>query len=63
VQLDGGTSVKALAEYLGHTDAGLTLRTYTHLMPASEDRARQAIERVLGAGSAAHGPATDQEAL
>jgi integrase len=26
VQLDGGTSVKALAEYLGHADPGFTLR-------------------------------------
>jgi len=44
VQLDGGTSIKALAEYLGHSDPGFTLRTYTHLMPASEDRARRAVD-------------------
>jgi integrase len=47
--LEAGTSVRALAEYLGHHDPGFTLRTYTHLMPASEDRARQAIDQALGA--------------
>jgi len=63
VQLEGGTSVRALAEYLGHEDPGFTLRVYTHLMPAGEDRARRAIDAVFGAdGRAAHGPGTDQEA-
>jgi integrase len=35
VQLEAGTSIRALAEYLGHTDPGFTLRVYTHLMPSS----------------------------
>ena len=54
VQLDGGTSIKALSEYLGHADAAFTLRVYTHLMPAGEDRARKAVDGVLRvpAGSA-----------
>ncbi|GAB7047578.1 tyrosine-type recombinase/integrase [Catenuloplanes indicus] len=34
--LDGGETIKALAEYLGHADPGFTLRVYTHLMPDSE---------------------------
>jgi len=38
VQLEAGTSVRALAEYLGHADPGLTPRVYTHLMPSSESR-------------------------
>jgi integrase len=29
VLLDGGESVKAVSEYLGHSDPGFTLRTYT----------------------------------
>jgi integrase len=49
VLLDGGESIKALSEYLGHHDPGFTLRTYTHLMPSSEDRTRKAIDRVLEA--------------
>ncbi|CAN5268489.1 hypothetical protein BH23ACT9_BH23ACT9_14690 [soil metagenome] len=44
VMLEAGVSIRALADYLGHTDPGFTLRVYTHLMPASEDRARQAVD-------------------
>ena len=44
VVLDAGVSIRALAEYLGHSDPGFTLRTYAHMMPASEDRARAAID-------------------
>jgi integrase len=42
--LEGGVSIKALSEYLGHADPGFTLRTYTHLMPASHDRTRRLID-------------------
>jgi integrase len=48
--LDGGESIKALAEYLGHHDPGFTLRVYTHLMPASEERTRRAIDAVFTDG-------------
>lgn len=47
VRLESGTSIRALAEYLGHADPGFTLRVYTHLMPSSEDRARQAVDDAL----------------
>ena len=49
VLLDNGVSIRAVSEYLGHHDPGFTLRTYAHLMPESEDRARAAIDAVLGA--------------
>jgi integrase len=48
LQLEHGTSVRALAEYLGHGDPGFTLRTYAHVMPTSEDKARAAVELALG---------------
>ncbi|GLZ54997.1 site-specific integrase [Actinomycetospora sp. NBRC 106378] len=48
--LAGGVSIKEVAEYLGHTDPGFTLRTYTHLVPSSHARARQAVDAVLRAG-------------
>jgi len=48
VLLDSGESIKALAEWLGHTDPAFTMRVYTHLMPSSAERTRQAIDRVLG---------------
>ena len=49
VLLDAGESIKAVSEYLGHHDPGFTLRTYTHLMPTSEDRTKKAIAGALGA--------------
>lgn len=36
VLLDGGVSIRAVADYLGHADPGFTLRTYAHLVPNSE---------------------------
>lgn len=48
VLLDGGVSIKALSEYLGHADPGFTLRTYTHLMPASHERTRRVIDSRIG---------------
>ncbi|RIQ20604.1 hypothetical protein DY240_17330 [Jiangella rhizosphaerae] len=51
-----GVSIKELAEYLGHADAGFTLRTYTHLVPSSHERARQAVDAVFG--SETDGPET-----
>lgn len=45
--LANGCSVKELAEFLGHSDPGFTLRTYTHLVPSSYARARAAIDRVF----------------
>ena len=43
-------TVKALAEYLGHSDRGFTLRTYTHLMPASAARTRDSGHAEFPAG-------------
>lgn len=48
VLIDAGESAKAVAEYLGHADPGFTLRVYAHLFPASEDRARRAVDVALG---------------
>jgi len=48
VLLDAGESIRALAEYLGHSDPAFMLRTYTHLMPASQDRTRKAVDRAFG---------------
>jgi integrase len=45
--LEDGVNIRAVAEYLGHNDPGFTLRVYAHLMPSSDDRARQAVDRAL----------------
>jgi hypothetical protein len=58
--LDGGESIKALSEYLGHADPGFTLRTYTHLMPSSAERTRRAVDAVLTPGHD-EGPASLSE--
>ncbi|MFE4922630.1 tyrosine-type recombinase/integrase [Streptomyces sp. NPDC056661] len=50
VLLDAGESIKNLSEYLGHHDPGFTLRTYTHLMPSSERRMREAVNRAFEDG-------------
>lgn len=47
VLLDEGENIKALAEYLGHSDPGLTLRVYAHLMPSSRERTRNAVSQVF----------------
>jgi integrase len=44
VLLDAGESIKAVSEYLGHSDPGFTLRTYTHLMPSSTERTKRAVD-------------------
>jgi transposase len=52
VVLDGGASIRAVAEWLGHEDPGFTLRVYAHLLPK---RRRQAASgrRQRAPGSAA----------
>lgn len=61
VLLDAGENIKALSTYLGHTDPGFTLRTYTHLLPSSEGRARIAMDKVyLGRPFGPDGPQTAQ---
>ncbi|MCP3770435.1 tyrosine-type recombinase/integrase [Streptomyces sp. MAR25Y5] len=47
VLLDAGENIKAVSEYLGHSDPGLTLRVYAHLMPSSQERTRKAVDQVL----------------
>jgi integrase len=47
IALASGVSVKELAEYLGHHDPGYTLRIYTHLVPSSHRRAREAADGIF----------------
>ncbi|MCW8100820.1 tyrosine-type recombinase/integrase [Streptomyces tauricus] len=59
--LDAGENIKAVSEYMGHADPGLTLRVYAHLMPDSRERARGAIDSVFRHLSGEdHGPQTAQ---
>ncbi|UOZ07506.1 site-specific integrase [Amycolatopsis sp. WQ 127309] len=45
--LERGVSIKALAAFLGHSSEAFTLKVYTHLMPSSFDRARDAIDDLV----------------
>ncbi|MFJ9184985.1 MULTISPECIES: hypothetical protein [Streptomyces] len=59
--LDAGESIKAVSQYLGHTDPALTLRVYAHLMPSSQERTRNAIDGLfLPSPDVADGPETAQ---
>ena len=49
VLLDAGESIRAVSEYLGHSDPGFTLRTYTHLMPSSAERTKVAVDTAFAA--------------
>lgn len=46
-----GESVKVVQARLGHASAAETLDVYSHLWPDSEDRTRDAVDSVLGAGA------------
>ena len=50
VLLDAGVSIAALASYLGHHDPAVTPRIYSHMMPNTEDRARQAVDAAYWRG-------------
>jgi integrase len=63
--LDQGESIKAVAEWLGHTDPSFTLATYAHLMPNSTARTKTVIEGLYerrDTHSGPAGPATAQTA-
>ncbi|MFD0544478.1 integrase [Streptomyces mexicanus] len=49
VPLDASENIKALTEHLGHSDPGLTLRVYAHLMPSTQERTRKAVTAVFDA--------------
>jgi site-specific recombinase XerD len=50
--LAAGVDIRTVAEYMGHTDPGFTLRTFTHVMPDAADRARRAMDVFFDEGAA-----------
>ncbi|GLW31893.1 tyrosine-type recombinase/integrase [Actinoplanes regularis] len=61
VLLDAGESIKAIAEWLGHSDPAFTLRTYTHLMKSSQGRAQSAVDAMFAGLDASDGPETARD--
>lgn len=39
--------VKIVSEMLGHADVGITLRTYSHVMPGMQQQAADAMDRLF----------------
>jgi integrase len=48
--------IREVAEYLGHTDPGFTLRIYAHLMPSAADRLSAAMDASLSSLAAVDSP-------
>jgi integrase len=44
--------VRTLSEYLGHSNASITLKTYSHLMPDAEARGLRAVDAFFAGASA-----------
>ena len=51
LDLSTGTSVKAVATRLGHSDPSITLRTYAHVMPHEETAAAERLGALLSTES------------
>ena len=47
LDLSTGTSVKAVAAWLGHSDPSITLRTYAYVMPHEESAAAERLGALL----------------
>jgi len=61
--IQAGGNVKVLQSRLGHKSALVTLDTYGHLWPDSEDATRAAVDRLLGAPAPSVLPAEDGKRL
>lgn len=60
VMIDQGANVKQVQKHLGHSSATVTLDTYSHLWPDSDDVTRRALEAGLGKVFATEPEATQQ---
>jgi integrase len=50
--ISNGLPVKVVSEMAGHSDVGITLRTYSHVMDSDQERTAQAMDRLFsGTGS------------
>lgn len=47
--LTEGVDIKAVSDWLGHSNPAFTLKTYIHFMPAAADRGREAMDAFFDA--------------
>ena len=45
--MENGIDIRTVSELLGHSDAGFTLETYTHMIPGSREAAAEVIGKVV----------------
>jgi hypothetical protein len=55
--LSAGVHPKVVSELLGHTEIGITLNLYSHVIPGLQERAAAAFDELL----AEHGPAAAKD--
>jgi hypothetical protein len=48
--LPGGVHPKVVSERLGHSNVGITLDTYSHVLPSLQAQAAASLERLLAGG-------------
>jgi hypothetical protein len=53
--LAAGIPARTIMEVLGHSEIGVTMNTYTHVLAQLREDAADAIDRILGAGNTAVG--------
>jgi integrase len=46
----GGVHPKVVSERLGHSSVGITLDTYSHVLPSLQAQAAVSLERLLAGG-------------
>ena len=51
-----GVHPKVVSERLGHASVGITLDTYSHVLPSMQTEAAQAFDQLFGAQTASLGP-------
>ena len=42
-----GVPIKIVSEMLGHADVGITLRTYSHVLPGMQQQAADAMDKLF----------------
>jgi integrase len=55
--LSNGVPITVVSKMLGHTDANITLRIYSHMLPTDDARAAEMWERIVSAPSVGTGKA------
>jgi len=50
LMLPGGVHPKVVSERLGHSNVGITLDTYSHVLPSLQAQAAASLERLLAGG-------------